>query len=94
VFWADEGKAHLAVMHWGPCPEPDLWRVEYEVSGSGLIRVHDGDVQPSTLWMRPYEESLVKAQTLLDAVRRFEAGELPRVSCIRLVRVRKEPARD
>lgn len=72
-----------AVAHWGPCPEPDLWRVEYDVPSqfSGVIRVRpcDPEAGMTILWMRPYEEALVVARRVA------QDGD---VSNVRLYRVK------
>jgi hypothetical protein len=63
----------VAIMHWGPCPEPGLWTVQ-----------HEGDQSPDDFIPRPFEAAYVLARN----IRRW-----CRLPSIRLVRVRKEPAR-
>jgi hypothetical protein len=68
-----EGPEDVAIMHWGPCPEPDRWRIEYRLDSA------------------PFGEGPVDA---FEAFRRaMHYRGLCGVTNIRLVRVRKEPAR-
>jgi hypothetical protein len=68
-----------AIMHWGPCPEPDLWFVDYRSWGPEDECEHTGRHHA-----RPYEEAHLIATRM---------RALPGVLDVKLVRKREEARR-